>query len=399
MTARRIGWGLLVAAVVAGLGAYAWARARVSRELRDRRAALAASFERHHAEFLADQEWAATLPLPPARAGDRDAGPFLNPRLRWFGRDAVLAAFRASIPAGTPSLALDAARTKAVPADWWAAAPSSWEGLDFGWMAALSGFDRWDLEAGGPRPEGEPRWDPPSPDLSGVVTWAKLRLAKGLASGEPAAAAAEVAELARLLMSTESRIALILGVRLLTLNERARLQAGAAPGAWSALDADAEARLRRASDASVAYFLAGVPERYAADAGRIGFGRCAAIQEALTIEELLRPLLADAHPAEYARVARALEAAPACRLGTLRRAWASAPRAPGRSELCGSRAGVSDRLACELEVVVMRVPPLRALYGEFMWASAAPDPFWRYANPRGRGGPGAEGAAPPRPGP
>lgn len=379
MTARRIAGGLVALVVVVLLATYAWARVRVGRELRERRAALAASFERHGAEFLADQEWAVTLPLPAQRAGDRDAGPFLNPRIDWFGREAVLAAFRASLPAGTARLTLDAARKKVIPAEWWTTAPAAWEGLDFGWMAELSGFDRWDLEAGGPRPDaGDPRWDPPSPDLAALVAWAKLRLAKGLRDGQPAPAAAEVAELARLLMSTESRVALVLGVRLLTFNERVRQLAGAPPGAWPALDGDTEVRLRRASDAAVAYFLSGVPERHAPDAGRIRFGRCAALGDALTMEELLRPFLVDAYPGEYARLARELEAAPGCRLAALRRSWGSPPRLPGRAELCGSRAGLSDRVSCELELLAVRIPPLRTLYGELMWALAGPDPFARY---------------------
>lgn len=378
--ARKFGWvllGVALVAVVALAGAYAWARAVVSRDLRASAAQVEAAIARHREAFLADEATAAAHPALAVRAGDRDAGPFLNPRLPWDASPAALDAWRRTLPRDTPSLALDEARA-AKPKEWsWKTPPDLWRGLDFGWMAGLAAYDRWDLDVASPRTRpAVPYWDAPLPRFGTLVAWSRLRLAKGIAEGRPAEAAAEVADVARLLLGTENVVGVLAGIEVLAMNERAREASGAPPGAWPGLDAASAAAARRAARGAIAFFAIDTPERFAADAARIRFARCAAIEEAVRVETYARPLLAPARPEAYARLGRTLDAARDCRLVRLRRVWAEgAARRWGREDACGAEParGLADRAWCEVQLVALRVPPLRALYGDWLAALGGPD--------------------------
>jgi hypothetical protein len=368
----------------------------VSHRNEDRVARLAASIERHREAFLADQGRAAGHPALAPRAGDRDAGPFLNPRVPWSGSGGALDAWRRALPPDAPSLALGEARARSIPKEWWKTPPETWSGLDFGWMAALGAYDRWDLDAASPRAGGDFRhWDPPIPDFGTLAAWSRLRLAKGLADGRPAEAAAEVADVARLLLTTEHLLGVMSGIQILTLSDRAREEAGAPPGAWPGLDPATAAAARRAAQGAVTFFRLDTPDRFAGDASRIAFARCAAIEEGLRVELFVRPVLGPARPEAFARLGRALGEARDCRLTRLRRAWLeSADHAWGREEVCGEAApaGPTGPLACEVQLLALRLPPVRSLYGAWLTAIGGPDWLAGYERPARAGTP-----EPPRP--
>jgi hypothetical protein len=393
---RRIGWAVLGTALVTMIGGYLWARSTLARANRARAERLESSIERHRDAFLADQALAAGALALAVRTGDRDAGPFLNPRIPWNASRPVLDAWRRALPADAPSLALEKARTGAIPSAWWKTPPEAWRGLDFGWMAALGAYDRWDLDVASPRSGPEvPHWDAPLPDFATLAAWSRLRLAKGLADGRPAEAAAEVADVARLLLTTEHLLGVMSGIQVLTLSDRAREEAGAPPGAWPGLDPATAAAARRAAQGAVTFFRLDTPDRFAGDASRIAFARCAAIEEGLRVELFVRPVLGPARPEAFARLGRALGEARDCRLTRLRRAWLeSADHAWGREEVCGEAApaGPTGPLACEVQLLALRLPPVRSLYGAWLTAIGGPDWLAGYERPARAGTP-----EPPRP--
>lgn len=198
-TVRRIAkiLGVLVAVLVllaAGLIAAGWYELRANgRRIREQ---YVASLARIWPEFLQDQQLARTYPVLAPAARARDAGPFLNSRIGWDIDPKRLAAWRERFPGRMQSLTLDRTLVDQIPKDWVKSPPSLWQQLDFSWMAALLPFDHWDVEtnsAWAEEPHGS--WPNGFPLLHELVPWAKLRLAKGVATRNLAGAAAEVEHL------------------------------------------------------------------------------------------------------------------------------------------------------------------------------------------------------------
>ena len=88
------------------------------------------------------------------------------------------------------------------------------------------------------------------PSFPHLVGWAKLRMLKGLRDGNPAAAGAELRELARLLLSTETVLGAVVSGPVLRAERRAyehALAAGMAVGEWAPLAAADTDALTRAT--------------------------------------------------------------------------------------------------------------------------------------------------------
>jgi hypothetical protein len=65
-------------------------------------------------------------------------------------KDEVTKKFRAALPQETPTLDLPIGTRNKVWKNWLTVEQDAWQGLDFGWMAALADFGYWDLEHSSP---------------------------------------------------------------------------------------------------------------------------------------------------------------------------------------------------------------------------------------------------------
>ncbi len=213
---------------------------------------------RHLAAYREDQEFLQPLPLlhQPA-AQEKDAGPFLNPRLIWEPESttATLSKSRmtkseiefsevdvppvddsrteASLVTSTESsvvnprsfivpreLAADVLRYRA---DWMRHYASLLKNrkLDFSLLKNLSQYDYWDLEKQSPIDVliNDGRLIPPdflpAPGTLNLLVMVKLRLALGAQKKEPLTALHEVRSLAQLLLTTENLHLMLSGLSLL----------------------------------------------------------------------------------------------------------------------------------------------------------------------------------------
>lgn len=380
---------LLVVLALAVLGGVLYLRHRVDQSAAARRAAMEKGFATWHAEVVKDHQWLAGLDFFKPAAGP-DAGAFLNPRLPWNGPDRVLAKWNASLPKDASSLALPQAASDGLrKGDWLEADRALWEKLDFAWMGQLSAYGFWDVEQASPWSVGEPfeRFEAPMPQLMNLLSWSKLRLAKGLSDGAPAQAGAEVRALARLCFSTEMLLGEMIAVAMLGLEDEARVRAaakGLPVDGWTTLDEPSRKRIKRALWALPAYVSLDTPEAHAKDIDTLVIGRCAALNEATVFAIGLRPLLLDSRRADFERVGRNLEIAKECRLTTLRTAWA-APDDPARDPLLGDKAclmGGSPSVECRFSQLLNWLPGGRRFTGEVMLSVASPEWFGHYANPK-----------------
>lgn len=334
---------VLAAAVLVAAG---WYELRASG--RSVRAQYVESLARAWPAFLEDQELARIHPALAPAARERDAGPFLNARIGWDVDPERLAAWRERSAGAHLPLTLDPAIVRQLQEDWVRAPPALWQQLDFSWMAALSAFDHWDVESVSPWAE-EPRWTWPNgfPLLHELVPWAKLRLAKGLATRDLSTATGEVEQLGALLLSTETTLGAAVGLQVLELVGEALRAEGPVTraGGPRGIDAATRARALRATMAAPSFLREEVPEAYRRDVERIVVGRCAALNEALHAALASRGAVdGDGDPVHWIELDGAF--ARSCRLSRVRRAIAQGAAAddarPAGS--CGSAPGAARGL-------------------------------------------------------
>ncbi len=379
--ARAVGKVLLIVAAVtvvavSAVAGFAWHTVKTG--IDGSGARQRAQLAKYHQEFLEDQRFAATLPIFAHRPGHRDAGPVLGPRVSWVVADpSALERYRQSLPEDTRGLVLDPELSKKLEKDWLDADPALWAGLDFTWMSRLAEFDFWDLDANSPEPF-PPGWlSGPTPGVSELFDWVKLRLAKGIHDGAPAPAIRDVEELARLCTTTEETTLINIGVALLRLvdkaRERVRLSGGVARDAGSTLGCDASRRLHRAAWGALAHAEFRTPSTYDADWSQIVVGRCAALKHGLSLALTERPLLGASHTREYQHLDRLLAGSPECRLSRIRRLWSR----PDPAEVIVSM----DNDSWPLRILTRWVPGARRLAGEMLIAISEQNWFRQYEEP------------------
>jgi hypothetical protein len=362
-----ISGGSTALVVVVGVAAATLYTARTTSERS--RARQRDALSKHHQEFLEDQRFAASFPVFAARPGARDAGPVLGPRVSWSAAPEALRRYRESLPSGERARTPDPMLPRTLGAGWLRADAALFAELDFGWMSRLAELDHWDLDANRPEPSSPGVAYGPLPGGE-LVSWAELRLAKGLRGGAPAEAFREVSELARLCITTEESSTISTGLTLFALVDEAR---GAAPAAAvdpaeRRLTRDALARVQRAFRGALAHAELRAPPSYDGDWGQIAVGRCAALAHGLASAISVRPVLVEAHRAEYERLDRLLAASPECRLRRLRRLW-SEPSAATAAAARDARWPVR---------LVRWVPGTEKLFGEMTVAVSEQDWFAGY---------------------
>ena len=259
-----------------------------------------------------------------------DAGSWLNGRIGWSAKGGPSRP-SPELPPGLPASCgkswLDCIDTLAD------------SGNDLSWMTALRRFDRWDLDATGPRADEARRgtvdpYDLPEPDFRPILYAARIRLARGTARGDIETAVIEARWLARLAYSTETWVGARIALEILAderkLSERLNATGKRPPFVWAtAAAADTEAA-QRSLWGSQAFFdpIAPVTERDRLFARAERFGACAAMRTTIPSLARARPLLEVPFPFEpdfskgYAALDRLLEQNPnACRLTAERTYW------------------------------------------------------------------------------
>lgn len=173
-------------------------------------------------------------------------------------------------------------------------------GLDFSWMRELQAYDHWNLMADGPLRHGPPEdlSVDSLPKLLAFQTWAKLRLASALRTGDFAAASSDVRHLAQVLNSDGTLVGhMVAGA--ITLAEKRAFEAATARGlnttGWTPPDYTEEDRdrLKRVAFTGPFFFAPGVPPEVMRKAAGCLGGHCASLFEAMRMQCFIAPYYPD----------------------------------------------------------------------------------------------------------
>lgn len=340
---------------------------------------LAAEWARWATEIEADEaRWRDDPLIAPADGGD--ASSLLFAHVRWDRLDAGLAS--PEVPAALVK------QFKEWGADWPThAGEAGVELLDFKWMADLPSYGYWDLEPLGGALDAVP-FSPltePIPQFVDLLDIARARLSQGLASGHPVEAAMEVRALARLALSSEQLVGMMVGVGLLHVEHRAWEEAmtrGLDVTGWEPISEADQQRLKRivwAANAPVS--LAGNGPMIDA---RVNVGRCSALREGLGGAHFLRGYLQRRFAKRYEALTHALEESP-CRLRRQRAVW-NHPGAAGElpvstAAFCTGAYGDSSGAFCGAPDFVVAFPFVRDFVGLNLVSIGGPDWFKPYRSP------------------
>ncbi len=176
--------------------------------------------EQRISKQLEDQQVAKVIATITNSSQQKDAGPFLNPRLVWEGGESEKPENAIAIPGPIVE------QLKMWGIDFMShASEVEFANLDFTWMTKLHDFDFWDLDQSGPLAEYEPkaadallaaplpRWSP--------YNWAKLRLMKSVADNSTTQALLDIRQLVSLLFSSERHPASLQAISVLRIVELA----------------------------------------------------------------------------------------------------------------------------------------------------------------------------------
>jgi hypothetical protein len=365
---------IMLLAVAGVAGADLWAQQR-TQELRTR---MKADLDEHSAAMLADHALMLAHPAFAPRAGNRDAGAFLNSRVGWTAS-----------PAPSGALGLPAALESAVKGwntEWHTHVDDvDLTGVDLAWMKDLASFDFWDIEENTALGNMRPFFpvDAPLPEFTALLQAARVRLLQGLKLNQARAASAEVLDLARLCLSTENLVGEMVGLAMLRMDARARqvaVERRQDVTGWLALDAPDLQRFKRGLWAVSAFFGPVAPDGYPLTgdvARKVAVGRCAGMMEGMGQALMTRSLLLPRHAARYQELGNALKDSP-CRLKQLRRVWNAVDHegelpTDGRMFCAAGGAGPAATADCGVPDAVVHFPFLRSFVGEVMLSIASPD--------------------------
>lgn len=330
---------LLMSMCAVGLLAYAWFK-RPELRLDERVSEARAYLQKSVARILEIQNQMdpVLLPLLEAQGTARDAGPFLNPRVKWeggAGAEFAIQRYRQSLGGSAPqgfSLPEDIlrqvrsreahcrTRVQCIRV----AQTFDFNKVDLSWMSELKQFDHWDIEIGSPRAlYSGPEVDAPVVDFMELTRHcARLRLFEGLQRHRLDAALGEVLHLARLIHSTET-----------LLGAMASLAVIQDALSFSRLGLSAQKFERFKSDLVLArravFGRAMILHHELMDSSDFlnfvrserSVGFCAALNEAGQKLLVTRPIFGP-HFSRYSEFEKLLTSVSACRLKGLREQWA-----------------------------------------------------------------------------
>lgn len=378
------GWlfrmGVVAALLLAGLvgvGAFAAASARA--RVDQAREVVRSDWTRLRSAVLREQQEFQDDPLVAHRDGP-DVAPILSSRLRW-----ALTGGRSSGVAPVPEVLRRQLETWKQWTDH--VDEATLEGVELDWLSGLSSYGYWDVEADPSPVLNEPFniFAESMPNFIDLQHVAKARLLVGLRSGDVRSAAAEVRELARLSLTTETLVGEMVGVGLLNIERaaydeavRRRLDVAG----WTPVSEERASALRRALwSANVRTSLL-APSEVVREV--LPVGQCAALREALGSAWVLRRYAAAVVPDRYEALQRELSSAP-CRLLRARRAFQSAASAEppaSHHELCATfllNAGL-----CDIPSAATSLPFVRSFIGARLLSTDPTDWLSHYRALAGR---------------
>ena len=166
------------------------------------------------AELMEDREILSRYSLFYGSEGVKDAGPYLNPMIRWEIGDI----------AHRGNLTLPEFVHKELDKEWVTKKPLFKKmGLKFNWMKELLEYDFWSPEEGSPAyQEGKKYYTYafPAPTYKDLITWAKLRYLYGKETGKVRDALIEVRHLMRLIYTNDTMVSNIVVLEFLKIENQ-----------------------------------------------------------------------------------------------------------------------------------------------------------------------------------
>ncbi|MCY1045999.1 hypothetical protein OV208_32095 [Corallococcus sp. bb12-1] len=280
---------------LAFVAADSWFRGKYEPALEQQRAELTANVD----DYCAQEAALGADPWFHEARTEGNAGPLLNAWLPWPPG-------HKDVPPGSPLALPEALREDAVDLKQgkWLTANIDVSGLDYGWMARLLAYDRWDLLQDSPLGKG-PRinWAAGDmPDYILLTRWAKLRLRNGLVTGHPVEAAQEVRHLAWLSLSTETALGGVIAANLLEFERMAHDSLASPPADWTPMSAEQTDRLSALAVTGLVFSSLASPPDVARKARHCATAtsRCLALTEAAFFASMLEPFAKHPFQAAYA---------------------------------------------------------------------------------------------------
>jgi hypothetical protein len=307
---------------------------------------------------------------------NKDAGPFLNPRIGWedvvsdVPAKAAYEKYMASL--GTAKVTKltvpteTAEKLKSLGPDYYKKANEiDLKSIDFGWLKELQQYDFWNTEDNSPLAYLE-KFDftqNPIPNFVSLIAWAKLRLVKGVQERNVKSAIDETVHLGRLLHSTETLIGAVSSIAVL----KAVVQFAKDQG--TPLNVDLAV-----FDKAKLYFMS-LPKALSnplidaqdfAHISQAGFGPgyCAAVNEAGSGLLMFKPLLEIDLKDVYAKYDAILKSKTACRWVHIRKAWAGDSKYVVHFKSLPSASAEARKQASELIKQSLSEDDFRKLTGE-----------------------------------
>lgn len=342
---RRVGAWLIVGTLLALVSAVIAWRVVMHGEVARIRREVESNYRARGGAFLSDLR--ALGPSPFTQGANADAGPTLNPRFQWIGKQSVVAEWAAKTPGERlPELGRPLLDRLASWGDKWVehdADPDVLAATASSWLDGLSPFDHWDLDAHSPAEDVTKyaAFERPLPTLAPLLAWSKVRLLQGLHDGKGAEAGKVVRHVASLLHSTETTLGGAMAISLLELERAAHDKVGPT-GDWTAVDAETTKRMRRLLFSLISFAGPYAPSDLAAqafDPKLSSFGRCSAIAEGVERALMVRFFLQGPMRPRYDELEALLTKTGGCRLRGIRKAWTIypaglAPFTGTKKELC-----------------------------------------------------------------
>jgi hypothetical protein len=266
---------------------------------------------------------------------NKDAGPFLNPRVEWAGVDSDVTAkaayekYMASLLVQVVKLSLPEQATEKLKSlgSAYYKSPNEFDlkSVDFRWLKDLQKYDFWNIENNSPLANLDEFNFATSPiaKFLPLITWAKLRLVKGVQENNVKAAIDETIHLARLVHSTELLIGSMVSNSILRSVAEFAKDRGSPLKVEPAIFDAAKLYFPSLSKALSNPIIDARDYAAISRAGTVsGPGYCAALNEAGFGLHVKRPLLGAEFKEVYAIYDGLLKSHKTCRLINLRRAWA-----------------------------------------------------------------------------
>lgn len=345
-------FGIFIAASIPLLG-FAWAASFYWSEVVSVRTTYQRAIERYWQAHLEDQASAQKfLDSPSLRTQHKDAGPYLNPRVRWDGpKEGVFPAMDQAMNAFKLRTQKTHPQELKIPDPVWnllqkagasfilRAGEIDFKKIPLEWFSHLDAFDGWDIFSTGPLSDlqleaTDPRpfqmgWVLPQPKFRDFQVWAKLRLMKGIQEKNFNRAQNEVRQFGRLLLTTQSLFGNLAALAVFQAEiDAVRHLDGVRPALYShALYSIEQLRTLRRTLIAFGSFIhpwVSVEKLYEIKS-KASVGYCSALVEAFQSALISRALTLASYPTYYSWLGNEFQKGAPCRLSAFQELWKYGP--------------------------------------------------------------------------